>query len=169
MLRIKKEDGKTKVKVKKPKEAKVLEKSEPKVKKPAEKKAKIFYGLGRRKRSVARIWLKEEKGDIVINDKLATDFFASEKAKTDWQKPFHIVGISHPAAKFSGTVKVRGGGLTGQLEATILGISRALLNYNVEFRQKLRQAGLLTRDPREVESKKVYLRKARKAPQYSKR
>ena len=169
MLRIKKEDGKTKVKVKKPKEAKVLEKSEPKVKKPAEKKAKIFYGLGRRKRSVARIWLKEEKGDIVINDKLVTDFFASEKAKTDWQKPFHIVGVAHPTAKFSATVKLFGGGKTSQVEALALGISKALISYNEEFRAKLRNAGLLTRDSRVVESKKYYKRKARKKQQYSKR
>ncbi|MBU1104934.1 30S ribosomal protein S9 [Patescibacteria group bacterium] len=126
-------------------------------------------GLGRRKRSVARVWLYDEKGDITVNDKPIGDFFTKDADKLLWQKPFHIVGVSHPAAKFSGSIKVRGGGKTGFIDAVVLGISRALLVYNEEFRAKLRVAGLLTRDSREVESKKVFLRKARKAPQYSKR
>jgi small subunit ribosomal protein S9 len=148
---------------------KVVEKKEKSEKKERTKILKVFYGLGRRKRSVARVWLYEEKGDITINGKTASDFFSLEKHKTDWQKPFHIVGISHPTAKFSGTIKVIGGGSTGQLGAITLGISRALLVYDIDYRQKLRQGGFLTRDSREVESKKVYLRKARKSPQYSKR
>jgi len=144
----------------------IVEETEPK---QAKTKTKVFMGLGRRKRSVARVWLYDEKGDITVNGKPIMEFFTSESDKMLWQKPFHTVGVSHPIAKFSGSIKVQGGGKTGFIGAVVLGISRALLVYNEEFRSKLRLAGLLTRDSREVESKKVFLKKARKAPQYSKR
>ena len=87
----------------------------------------------------------------------------------EWVKPFHTVGVSHPQAKFSATVKVSGGGKTGWLEAIRLGFSRALIEYDPSFKAMLRSAGLVTRDPREKERKKPFLRKARKRPQYSKR
>lgn len=131
--------------------------------------AKFFSGLGRRKRCVARVWLYADKGDILVNDKPIADLFTREEDKAVWVKPFHTVGISHPSAKFRGTIKVSGGGTTGRLEAISLGISRALLAFDPSFETMLKKQDLLKRDPREVEAKKYYLHKARRAPQYSKR
>jgi len=137
------------------------------------KKTKIkiapYVGLGRRKRSVARVWLWEKKGDLMVNGKDINEYFISEKDQLLWKEPFHTVGVSHPLARFSGSVKVRGGGITGHIGAVQLGVARALLKYNEDFREKLRGGGFLTRDSREVERKKPYLRKARKRQQYSKR
>jgi len=163
MPRVKKVDTEIK------KEEENKEKSKEKAPKKQAPALKDFYGLGRRKRAVARVWIKEEKGDLTINGISVGDFYKDEKDKSLWQKPFHVVGVSHPLSRFSGTIKVAGGGKTGQLEAISLGLSRALLSFDSSFRPKLRAEGLLTRDSREVESKKVYLKKARKAPQYSKR
>jgi len=118
---------------------------------------------------VAAVWLFDKKGDITINGVYARDYFKNEKERLIWIKPFHIVGVAHPAAKFSATVKLYGGGKSSQVEALSLGFSKALVSYDAGFRDKLRKAGLLTRDSREVESKKYYKRKARKKQQYSKR
>lgn len=129
----------------------------------------FFSGLGRRKRSVARVWLRLEKGDLTVNDKPINDLYKTEEAKLTWVKPFHLVGVSHPTAKYSGTIKVAGGGVASQQEAVALGLARALAISNSGFDAILRKQGLLRRDPREVEAKKYYMHKARKAPQYSKR
>jgi small subunit ribosomal protein S9 len=133
------------------------------------KKLEFFSGTGRRKRAVARVWLYTEKGDFTVNDKSIKDSFVSSKETLDWVKPFHAVGISHPQAKFSATIKVNGGGMSSQLEAIQMGLARALLKYDETLKPTLRSLGLLTRDSRKKERKKPYLRKARKAPQYSKR
>ena len=133
------------------------------------KKLEFFSGTGRRKRAVARVWLYTEKGEFTVNDKNMKDLFPSDKNTLDWVKPFHAVGISHPQAKFSATIKVSGGGITSQLESIQMGLARALLKYDETLKPILRASGLLTRDSRKVERKKPYLRKARKAPQYSKR
>jgi len=151
--------------------AEVKNTTEKKVDAPAPKKSvgKFFSGLGRRKRAVARVWLYNEKGEITINDKPITDVYTLEEDKGIWVKPFHLVGVSHPTAKFSGTIKVNGGGRNSQLEAVALGIARALSVFSTEYDPILRKQGLLRRDPRETEPKKYYLHKARRAPQYSKR
>ncbi|OIP98116.1 30S ribosomal protein S9 [candidate division WWE3 bacterium CG09_land_8_20_14_0_10_39_24] len=136
---------------------------------PKKTEKKFYSGTGRRKRAVAAVWLFDKKGDITINGVYARDYFKNEKERLIWIKPFHIVGVAHPAAKFSATVKLYGGGKSSQVEALSLGFSKALVSYDAGFRDKLRKAGLLTRDSREVESKKYYKRKARKKQQYSKR
>ncbi len=134
------------------------------------RKAKVFYsGTGRRKRAVASVWLFDKKGAFTINGVSADDFFRTEEEKMLWMRPFHVVGVSHPSSRFSATVKAYGGGKSGQAAAISLGFSRALVSYDKEFKQKLRKEDLLTRDPREVESKKYNKHKARKAHQYSKR
>jgi|688.fasta_scaffold00063_117 small subunit ribosomal protein S9 len=133
------------------------------------KKADFFTGTGRRKTSTARVWLFAEKGEFTVNDKNMKDLFVSGKDTLDWIKPFHAVGVSHPQAKFSATIKVAGGGIASQLDAIQMGLARALLKYDETLKPILRASGLLTRDSRKKERKKPYLRKARKAPQYSKR
>ncbi len=125
--------------------------------------------MGRRKRAVARIWLFDKKGEFTLNDKPIEETFNTTFHEVQWLKPFHTVGISHPKAKFSGSVKVDGGGVASQLAAVSLAISRALLKIDPKNKEALRKAGLVTRDPREVERKKTSLRKARKTEQYSKR
>lgn len=134
-----------------------------------ESKDKKIIATGRRKTAVARVFLYKEKGDIKVNDKEISEYFPGEKSSVAWKKPFHIVGISHPESQFSSTIKVHGSGHSAQLGAVIHGISRALADISEENRESLSKAGLLTRDSRMVERKKYYLRKARKAPQYSKR
>lgn len=129
----------------------------------------FISGTGRRKTAVARVFLYSEKGEFTINDQPIGDYFPSEKEKVKWMKPFHIVGVSHPTAQYTASIKVKGSSKSSQLGAVILGISRALAASNEEFSGILRKQGLLTRDPRMVERKKPWLRKARKAPQYSKR
>lgn len=133
------------------------------------KKLEFFSGTGRRKRSVARVWLFDEKGDFTINDKPAKDFFTDAEDTLEWVKPFHAVGVSHPQAKFSASIKVHGGGPKGQVEAVRLGIARALIAYDASFKAILRSSDLVTRDSREVERKKPFLTKSRKKEQYSKR
>jgi small subunit ribosomal protein S9 len=126
-------------------------------------------GTGRRKTAVARVFLKEEKGEFTVNGKDIGDYFKSEASQVKWVRPFHTIGVSHPKAKFSGSILVRGSGVTGQLEAVVHGIARALSELNPEYKSILAKQGLLTRDPRMVERKKYFLHKARKRPQYSKR
>lgn len=133
------------------------------------KKIKFYSGTGRRKRSVARVWLYDKKGDIKVNDKLISEYFSDEEETLMWVQPFHAVGVAHPQAKFSATVKVNGGGRSGQLGAVSLGFARALVAYDEKHRSVLRVSGLLTRDSRKKERKKPFLKKARKRAQYSKR
>ncbi|MCA9308204.1 MAG: 30S ribosomal protein S9 [Patescibacteria group bacterium] len=126
-------------------------------------------GTGRRKTAVARVFLYLEKGEFTVNGVDVEEYFPSEQASLEWQKPFHIVGISHPGSKFSATVKIVGSGKSAQLGALVHGISRALAQIDPEYSLLLHKNGLLTRDSRMVERKKYWLRKARKSPQYSKR
>jgi len=133
------------------------------------KSAEVFMATGRRKTAVASIFLKSEKGKFVVNDKPIDEYFSTEKDKARWLKPFFVAGISNPEQTYSATIKVFGSGNTGQIGAVALAISKALCLAMPELRLSLRKQGLLTRDSRMVERKKPYLRKARKAPQYSKR
>jgi small subunit ribosomal protein S9 len=130
------------------------------------KQTKFQQALGRRKESTATIRLFEGKGDIQVNGKSITDYFPSEASRFAYTEPFRVIGME---GKFYATISVSGGGKNGQLGAIVLAISRALVDFEEKFRKPLRDAGLLTRDPREKERKKYFLRKARKRPQYSKR
>lgn len=129
----------------------------------------LFIGTGRRKTAIARVFLKEEKGEFIVNGKDISEYFSGEMAQTQWTRPFHAVGISHPKAKYSATIKVLGSGIHAQLEAVIHGIAKALALISDENKVMVAKQGLLTRDPRMVERKKYFLHKARKRPQYSKR
>lgn len=124
------------------------------------------YGTGRRKTSTARVFISQGKGDISINGRTLDDYFGREVARMIVRQPLHVVDL---ADKFDIKVTVRGGGSFGQAGAIRHGLTRALINYDESLRPSLRGAGYVTRDAREVERKKVGLRKARKRPQYSKR
>lgn len=125
-----------------------------------------FYGTGRRKSSVARVYLKPGKGNIVINKRDIDDYFGMETLKTVVRQP---LVATDTVGKYDVQVNVRGGGTTGQAGAIRHGIARALLKADEEFRPTLKQAGFLTRDPRMKERKKYGLKAARRAPQFSKR
>ncbi len=139
--------------------------------KPAKKsKLKDFFsGTGRRKTAIASVFLYEKKGDITVNGIEIGNYFKTEQAQVKWMKPFHVLGIAHPTSKYSASIKVYGSGSSAQLGAIVHGLSRALSALNEDFAEILRKNDLLTRDSRMVERKKYFLRKARKAPQYSKR
>lgn len=124
------------------------------------------YGTGRRKTSAARVYLKAGDGDILVNGRPLDVFFGRETARMIVRQPLAAAQLE---GKFDIHVTVRGGGTTGQAGAIRHGITRALLNYDESLRPSLRKAGFVTRDAREVERKKVGLRKARRATQYSKR
>ena len=124
------------------------------------------YGTGRRKTSKARVYLRPGSGTILINNRPIDEYFGRETARMIVRQPLDLVELND---KFDISVSVRGGGGSGQAGAIRHGISRALLHYDETLRPALRKAGFLTRDAREVERKKVGLRKARKRPQYSKR
>jgi len=126
----------------------------------------IYYGTGRRKTSAARVYLRPGKGEINVNGRPLDIFFGRETARMIVRQPLEL---SQLESKFDIQVSVRGGGTTGQAGAIRHGITRALMEYDESLRQPLRKAGFVTRDAREVERKKVGLRKARKATQYSKR
>lgn len=128
-----------------------------------------IYSVGRRKTAVASVFLKKSKGKILVNGMSIEDYFPTEESKMKWMKPFFAIGVSSPEQSYSATIKVQGSGKVGQLGAVVLGLSRALVKALPETTSVFRKQGLLTRDPRMVERKKPYLRKARKAPQYSKR
>jgi len=128
--------------------------------------SEAIYATGRRKSATARVYLKDGSGNILINDLPLEDYFGREVAKILVRQPLVLLGVE---GNYDLTVKVSGGGSFGQAGAIRHGISRALEKYNKDFRAKLKSAGYLTRDSRKVERKKVGLRKARKAPQYSKR
>ncbi|MEY2854036.1 MAG: ribosomal protein [Pseudomonadota bacterium] len=126
----------------------------------------INSGTGRRKSAAARVYLKAGTGNIVINDKPIDDFFGRKTGRMIVRQPLELVQM---AERFDITVKVVGGGITGQAGAIRHGITRALMEYDESLRPALRKAGFVTRDAREVERKKVGRRKARRGPQYSKR
>ena len=129
-------------------------------------KTEKFYGTGRRKKSVARVYLTPGKGDVVINKRSMDEYFGLETLKVIVRQPFVATGT---ADKFDVLVNVRGGGFTGQAGAIRHGIARALLQVDAEYRPVLKKEGFLTRDPRMKERKKYGLKAARRAPQFSKR
>ena len=124
------------------------------------------YGTGRRKSSTARVFLRKGSGNIVINGRGIDDFFGRETSRMIVRQPLEL---TQTAEQFDVSVTVEGGGITGQAGAIRLGIARALVEYNETLKPELRKAGLMTRDAREVERKKVGLHKARRATQFSKR
>ena len=125
-----------------------------------------YYGTGRRKNSVARVRLYPGNGNITINDRNIDDYFGLETLKLVVRQPLNL---TNTLDKFDVVVTVTGGGISGQAGAIRHGISRALLEFNAELRPALKKAGFLTRDPRMKERKKYGLKKARRAPQFSKR
>lgn len=125
-----------------------------------------YYGTGRRKTSTARVFLRPGSGEIKVNGRPIDVFFGRETARMIARQP---LVSSELEGKFDVLVTVQGGGTTGQAGAIRLGITRALMQYDETLRQPLRRAGFVTRDAREVERKKVGLRKARRATQFSKR
>ena len=124
------------------------------------------YGTGRRKSAVARVFMKKGTGNIVVNGKPVDQFFSRETGRMIVRQPLVLTGNQD---KFDIMVNVTGGGESGQAGAVRHGITRALVDYNAELKGDLRAAGFVTRDAREVERKKVGLRKARRAKQFSKR
>jgi small subunit ribosomal protein S9 len=126
----------------------------------------IFYGTGRRKTSTARVYLRPGKGDITVNSRPLDTFFGRKTARMIVRQPLELVSLD---GNFDIAVSVKGGGTTGQAGAIRHGLTRALLAYDENLRGTLRQAGYVTRDARKVERKKVGLRKARRAKQFSKR
>lgn len=127
---------------------------------------KYNYGTGRRKSSVARVFLKSGSGNIVINDKPADVYFSRETSRMILRQPLEL---TNNTATFDILVNVHGGGESGQAGAVRHGITRALIDYDAALKSALSHAGFVTRDAREVERKKVGLRKARRRKQFSKR
>ena len=125
-----------------------------------------YYGTGRRKTSTARVFISQGSGNIVVNDRPLDEYFGREVARMIVRQPLETVEL---VDKFDIKVTVKGGGSFGQAGAIRHGLTRALMQYDESLRQSLRGAGYVTRDAREVERKKVGLRKARKKPQYSTR
>ncbi len=125
-----------------------------------------FYGTGRRKTSTARVFLKPGGGSITVNDRPLDVFFGRKTAQMIVRQPLELMNMTDT---FDVNVTVKGGGTTGQAGAIRHGLTRALMKYDEALRPTLRKAGFVTRDAREVERKKVGLRKARRATQYSKR
>ena len=125
-----------------------------------------FYGTGRRKTSTARVYLTNGNGDITVNKRPLDEFFGRKTAQMIVRQPLELMNLTD---KFAVNVTVSGGGTTGQAGAIRHGLTRALMEYDESLRPALRKAGFVTRDAREVERKKVGLRKARRATQYSKR
>ncbi len=139
---------------------------EPKVKK-ATKVASIYHGVGRRKEAVARVWLKLEKGPILVNDKPLEEYFAYMADKKYLEEPFRVV---NRIGQMSATIKVIGGGSSSQATAVVHGISRALVEFDETFRSPLAKRKLLTRDSRVKERRKYgYAGKARARKQSPKR
>lgn len=126
-----------------------------------------YEGIGRRKTATARVRIYPEgQGRIIVNDRPAEQYFPRIGDMDRLLKPLKVTGGE---GRYDITVLVKGGGITGQADAVSHGLARALLKYNPDFRPLLRKAGLLTRDAREKERKKPGLKRARKAPQYTKR
>ena len=124
------------------------------------------YGTGRRKTSTARVFLRQGSGQITINGKALDEYFGRQTSRMVVRQPLELVDM---VEKFDVVITVDGGGASGQAGAIRHGITRALIEYDENLKVDLRRAGYVTRDAREVERKKVGLRKARKRPQYSKR
>ena len=127
---------------------------------------KYNYGTGRRKSSVARVFLKSGKGNIIVNDKPADEYFSRVTSRMILRQP---LVLTNNETTFDIMVNVRGGGESGQAGAVRHGITRALIDYDQALKSALSNAGFVTRDAREVERKKVGLRKARRRKQFSKR
>ena len=162
--------SKTKKEAKEPKEVKEA----PEEKESAKEVSKNYFeGTGRRKRAVARVRIFSsgasqsiEEGIFLINGKKYKEYFPTLNLQRTVEGPFIKLKSLN---RFTGTVKVKGGGINAQAEAVRHGTSRALILFDVNFRKKLKKCGFLKRDPREVERKKFGLKKARRAPQWSKR
>jgi small subunit ribosomal protein S9 len=125
-----------------------------------------YYGTGRRKSAVARVFLKQGSGKFIVNDAPVDEFFTRETGRMIVRQPLKLV--NHEAT-FDIMVNVHGGGESGQAGAVRHGITRALIDYDAQLKSALSNAGLVTRDAREVERKKVGLHKARRRKQFSKR
>lgn len=126
-----------------------------------------YEGLGRRKTATARVRLHPDgEGRIVVNGKVYDEYFGREFDRLNVKAPLELTETD---GQFNVTVLVKGGGITGQSEAILMGVARALLKVNPEYRPTLSKAGMLTRDSRMKERKKPGLKRARKAPQYTKR
>jgi small subunit ribosomal protein S9 len=124
------------------------------------------YGTGRRKTATARVFLRPGTGKISVNNRSLDEFFGRKTSRMIVRQPLEVTSLE---GKFDVTVTVTGGGNTGQAGAIRHGLTRALIEYDETLRKSLRDSGFVTRDAREVERKKVGLRKARRAPQFSKR
>lgn len=135
------------------------------IKDSKERGQKYFEAVGRRKTAVARVRLSEGKG-ITVNNKNYADYFTINRLKVALLSPLKATGMD---GKFGASIVVRGGGPKAQAEAARHGIARALVNFDASFKKRLREFGFLTRDSRMVERKKYGLKKARRAPQWSKR
>lgn len=133
---------------------------------PREKKRTEFVSTGKRKTSIARIRMRPGKGAITVNDKVSAEYFARPTLQMMVERPFAVTGTN---GKFDIFANVSGGGIAGQAGAVRHGIARALITMNPDLRKPLKTNGLLTRDAREKERRKVGRRKARRRPQYSKR
>lgn len=129
-------------------------------------KTERYYGTGRRKKSIARVYLVPGKGEVTINKRSMDDYFGMETLKVIVRQP---MALTETAEKYDVLVNVKGGGYTGQAGAIRHGIARALLQVDAEYRPALKKAGFLTRDSRMKERKKYGLKAARRAPQFSKR
>lgn len=133
----------------------------------AKKNTKVqYFGTGRRKTSVARVVLQAGEGKVTVNGRAFEEYITNPLARLDALQPLELTENTN---KFDVIVNVFGGGMTGQAGAIRLGITRALLEVNPDYRATLKPAGLITRDPRAKERKKYGLKKARRAPQFSKR
>ncbi len=132
----------------------------------AKKASERYYGTGRRKKSVARVFLQPGKGKITVNKRDIDEYFGLETLKVIVRQPLAALDL---AGKYDAIVTVKGGGYTGQAGAIRHGIARALVQADAENRPVLKKAGYLTRDPRMKERKKYGLKAARRAPQFSKR
>ncbi|MGC9359254.1 MAG: 30S ribosomal protein S9 [Anaerolineae bacterium] len=128
--------------------------------------SQYYYGTGRRKTATARVRLYPGKGDCIVNGNPAEEYFSREGDMATALSPLQLTGLQD---RFMVSVVVAGGGLTGQTEAIRHGVARALLEADPDLRPQLKRAGFLTRDPRVKERKKAGLKRARKAPQYTKR
>lgn len=125
-----------------------------------------IYGTGKRKSAIARVWMFSGKGKISINDKTLDAYLGSEVLSNTVVKPLEVLGL---ASKYDVVIKTKGGGIVSQTGAALLGIARALVALNPEFRLKMRENNFLTRDPRVKERKKYGCKKARKGFQFRKR
>lgn len=126
----------------------------------------MFYGTGRRKNAIARVFLVPGEGNVTINNRPISDYFGRKTLEMIVRQPMELTGAS---SRFDIQAKVHGGGITGQAGAIKMGIARALIQADPNLRPPLKKAGFLTRDPRMKERRKYGLKKARKASQFSKR